>query len=282
MLDQTLRPSVLFRDAGHVCLCFRESDQTSVESNQYVIVHAEHAAILDPGGDLSFKGLLQALGEHIDMSKLDYILASHQDPDVIASLPRWLLHSSAQVVIPALWERFLPHLVSDMISDHLKVHLAERLVALPDAGGRIHLAGAQILVLPAHFLHSPGNFSYYDTHARVLFSGDIGSATNVRDLHDVVEDFQAHEPALRAFHQRYMSSNSVARRWIAMIRQLDVQIIAPQHGPSFVGPTMVEQFLSWLETLPMGVDRIDELPYEIPPLSTEEAIEDTQAKTSAQ
>lgn len=27
------------------------------------------------------------------MQSLDYVLASHQDPDIIASLPRWLMHT---------------------------------------------------------------------------------------------------------------------------------------------------------------------------------------------
>ncbi len=264
MLDQTLRPSVLFSDAQHTCWCFHDLAHAGVDSNQYVIVHAGRAALLDPGGDLSFKRLLQALGEHIDMAQLDYLLASHQDPDIITSLPRWLLHSRAQVFIPAIWERFLPHLVSDIISDHLKVSVEARITPLPDAGARLDLGGAQILVLPAHFLHSPGNFSYYDTHARILFSGDIGAATEVDSL-QVVEDFQAHEPALRFFHQRYMASNRAARRWVAMVRQLDVQIIAPQHGPCFVGPAMVEEFLCWFEDLPMGVDNIDDFSYALPP-----------------
>ena len=36
--------------------------------------------------------------------------------------------------------------------------------------------------VPAHYLHSSGNFNVYDPQARVLFSGDIGAALGDDDL----------------------------------------------------------------------------------------------------
>ena len=39
-----------------------------------------------------------------------------------------------------------------------------------------------------------------------------------------------------------------------MVRELDIEIIAPQHGAFFKGKALVERFLSWCEELSCGLD----------------------------
>jgi flavorubredoxin len=112
-------------------------------------------------------------------------------------------------------------------------------------------------ILPAHFLHSPGNFQVYDPISHILYSGDLGASIGT-DLR-VVEDFDAHVRYMDGFHRRYMASNRALKAWAAMVRRLDIETIAPQHGALFRGKPMVERFISWCEGLPCGVDLIDEL-----------------------
>lgn len=68
------------------------------------------------------------------------------------------------------------------------------------------LGKTQLFALPAHFLHSEGNFQFYDPISKILFSGDMG-ASLLGDADVRVEDFDAHIPTMRGFHQRYMVSN---------------------------------------------------------------------------
>ena len=87
MARDRLLAEVLYQDEMHVCLCFHElMPRETMPSNQCMIIHRGHAAIMDPGGDLNFKTLLQAVSHRIDLAHLDFILASHQDPDIITSL----------------------------------------------------------------------------------------------------------------------------------------------------------------------------------------------------
>ena len=86
----------------------------------------------------------------------------------------------------------------------------ERLIELPDHGGIIPLGESRIIVVPAHFLHSVGNFQFYDPIAKILFSGDMG-ASMVDDASKPLENFAAHIPKMKSFHQRYMCSNKVIR-----------------------------------------------------------------------
>src|SRR5690606_40202198 len=101
-------------------------------------------------------------------------------------------------------------------------------------GGIIPLGESRIIVVPAHFLHSVGNFQFYDPIAKILFSGDMG-ASMVDDASKPLENFAAHIPKMKSFHQRYMCSNKVIRLWLNMVRTMDIEMIVPQHGTPFMG-----------------------------------------------
>ena len=38
------------------------------------------------------------LNRYTKLKNLDYVMASHQDPDIITSMPRWLVYTDAKVV----------------------------------------------------------------------------------------------------------------------------------------------------------------------------------------
>ncbi len=148
----------------------------------------------------------------------------------------------AKIVASKLWARFLPHLSSSFMSDRMKGNWLDRLVELPDEGQAIPLGESKIIAVPAHFLHSVGNFQFYDPIAKILFSGDMG-ASMVEDASIPLTDFAAHIPAMKGFHQRYMCSNKVIRLWVNMVRSMDVEMIVPQHVYAICGQRTGESIL---------------------------------------
>jgi flavorubredoxin len=66
-----------------------------------------------------------------------------------------------------------------------------------------------------------------------------------------VENFDLHIEKMRFFHQRWMPSNQAKKVWIDRVRELDIDILAPQHGRMFKGDD-VNRFLDWFETLQVG------------------------------
>ncbi|NDU85704.1 MAG: FprA family A-type flavoprotein, partial [Ferrovum sp.] len=68
-----------------------------------------------------------------------------------------------------------------------------------------------------------------------------------------VDDFAAHLPYIEWFHRRYMCSNRAAQLWVDMVSQLDIEMIAPQHGPVYRHGA-VKDFLVWFRNLKCGVD----------------------------
>ncbi len=74
----------------------------------------------------------------------------------------------------------------------------------------------------------------------------------VDDASKPLENFAAHIPKMKGFHQRYMCNNKVIRLWVNMVRTMDVEMIVPQHGTPFIGQEQIHQFLDWIETLECG------------------------------
>ncbi|MBX3607809.1 MAG: FprA family A-type flavoprotein [Piscinibacter sp.] len=254
-------PIELYHRNDHQCLMFTDlCDEGGevVQSNQFLIVDGGTGAIIDPGGNLAYSELYLGMTRHFPPHQLAAILASHADPDIIASLDRWMTATSgAKLYISRIWERFVPHFCK-------AGKTAGRIVGIPDPGLRIALGRSELIALPAHFLHSEGNFQFYDPVSRILFSGDLGaSMCSGQDAQKPVTALAGHLPRMEAFHRRYMVSNKVLRLWARMARTLDIGMIVPQHGARLEGAA-VGQFIDWVETLPCGIDLLGERDYAVP------------------
>jgi flavorubredoxin len=79
-----------------------------------------------------------------------------------------------------------------------------------------------------------------------------------------VEDFAEHVPSMIGFHQRYMCANKACRLWANMVREMDIDMIVPQHGRPFKGKAMIAQFLDWISQLECGVDLLTQDHYRVP------------------
>ncbi|WP_455230334.1 MBL fold metallo-hydrolase [Geopseudomonas aromaticivorans] len=256
-------PIVLFDNGTHQYLCFDDLvTGEGVQTNQFLITDNEQYMLLDPGGDLTYTPLSLELSKHIPVQDLTYIFASHQDPDIIAALDKWLLHTKAKVICSRLWARFLPHLTANYLAVSHGISTYDRIIALPDRGQSLPLGNCQLKAVPAHFLHSVGNFQLYDPVSKILFSGDMGAS--LVDDAQPVSDFAAHLQSMEGFHRRYMASNKVCRLWADMVRKMDVSMIVPQHGRPFVGPAMINAFLDWISQLECGMDLMGPADYTLP------------------
>jgi flavorubredoxin len=233
---------------------FTRIQRVMVQANMHVVVHGPAALILDPGGQKIYAKVMAELSGALGTSKLQTIFLSHQDPDIVAGVNSWLMSTEATAYAASLWTRFIPHFGVDP-------SVQDRLRGIPDAGMVLDLAGCKLLAVPAHFLHSPGNFNLYDPVSKILYTGDLGASVDV-DYAEVT-DFDAHIAPMEEFHCRYLTSNKALRAWVQMVRGMDIEIMAPQHGAFFRGRAMIDRFLTWCEGLECGMERTAGL-YRIP------------------
>jgi len=246
--------TILYDDGSRQCVMFSFDDETHEDSflsvNQYLIIENGEGLLLDPGSESIFEELYEAVSQFIEPMKIKYIFLSHQDPDVSGSIAQWALTTQAKFIMSGLWVRFMSHYGFSEMS---------RVLEIPDRGAKLTLGTHVVKFIPAHFLHSPGNFSLYDISSKILFSGDIGAAVrNAVDGEKKVLSFEDHLGALEGFHKRYMGANKLCRAWVKRVEKLEISMIAPQHGFLFEGEN-TEKFLGWLKELKCGSDLIEEL-----------------------
>jgi flavorubredoxin len=214
-----------------------------IDTNQYLIKTHDRALVLDPGGIEIFSSMLGSLLHHVPIEQITDLFASHQDPDIISSLGLWdQALPKAKLHSPWLWESFIRHFGLNNIEYS----------AIPDEGGDIDLGSIKLNLIPAHYLHSSGNFHVYDPQAKILMSGDVGAGLEPAGADIFVDDFDSHIDNMKMFHQRWMPSNRAKNNWISRVRKLNIEIMAPQHGRLFKGDD-VTRFLDWFEALEVGV-----------------------------
>jgi len=248
------REKILYDDGVHKCVMFSFDDESHEDSflsvNQYLIVQNGEGVLIDPGSEAIFDELYDSVSKHVAIDKIKFIFFSHQDPDVAGSIAQWAISTSAKFVMSSLWVRFM---------SHYGFMEMNRILSLADKGAKLKFADEYLKFVPAHFLHSPGNFSLYDSKSKIVFSGDIGAAVVTSPgEYKKVSNFDEHKEHLAGFHRRYMGSNKLCRAWVRKIEELEISMIAPQHGLVFEEKD-VKLFLEWLKELECGSDFVDEL-----------------------
>ena len=250
----------LFARDGHRVLMFTdltEDGGEAVQSNQFLVVEGDTGAVIDPGGNLAYGELYLAMTRYFPPNRLSALIASHADPDIIASLDRWTTATQARIYVSRLWERFVPHFCKPGKT-------TGRVVGIPDAGMRIPVGRNQLIALPAHFLHAEGNFQFYDPTSRILFSGDLGVSLGTGlDAQRPIASLAPALPRMEGFHRRYMVSNKILRLWADMVAPLPLEMIVPQHGAPLVGEA-IPQFIAWVRQLECGIDLMDRRAYTVP------------------
>lgn len=241
-----MRSISIFKDDEHEWIMLGrdpEKPDQIIDTNQYMITTPSKAIILDPGGIELYAPMLAAVLRHVPLENIRYLFASHQDPDIISSLGLWdKTLQDATLYGPWLWESFIRHFGMDNVKYH----------PLKDEGGSLDMDGCSLQFVPAHYLHSSGNFHVYDARAKILMSGDVGAALEPISAPIFVEDFSKHVEFMKGFHQRWMPSNRAKQNWISRVKELDIEIMAPQHGRLFKGEA-VQEFLEWFSQLDVGI-----------------------------
>jgi flavorubredoxin len=214
-----------------------------IDTNEYLVIQGDKAILTDPGGMEIFPEVFSAINTEFDARNIQALFSSHQDPDVISSLALWLdFNPDLQCYLSWLWSSFIPHFGGNSTT----------FIAIPDDGLDIQLGRLRLRAVPAHYLHSSGNFNLYDPAAKILFSGDIGAALLPPGEDDLfVKDFDRHIRHAEGFHRRWMGSNEAKLDWCRRVQDLEIDMLCPQHGAIYQGADVM-RFINWFSDLQIG------------------------------
>lgn len=214
-----------------------------IDTNEYLITDGQVALLTDPGGSEIFSAVFSAICEEFDPEKIKWLFASHQDPDIISSLALWLeFKPELRCYASWLWSTFIPHFGGT----------DKTFIPLPDEGMPIQVGKLALQAVPAHYLHSSGNFHLYDEKARILFCGDVGAALLPVEMSDLfVKDFDKHLRHAEGFHRRWMGSKAAVLDWCERVGKLEIDMLCPQHGAIYQGDDVM-RFINWFAELEVG------------------------------
>jgi len=220
---------------------FRDRN-TNLFCNPYLIVEDDQAVLIDAGsrGDFAVV-MMKILQAGIDPGQIVALIYQHYDPDLCGSMPNFIDmcdNPNLRVFSEKSSKMFLSYYIH---KDRYPL-----LSSINAHDFRFTFNNRSLRFIPTPYAHSEGSFVTYDEKTRTLFTSDLfGSFSTQWDLLIQLEeacvtcnDYEncpAHKtycpfPDMIRFHRSVMPCEKALRNAVRRIKELDMDIIAPQHG----------------------------------------------------
>ena len=211
--------------------------------NAYVLEGAEKTALIETAKYNFLEDYMRSLSSLVDVSKIDYIVVSHTEPDHAGSIEHLLeLNPNIQIVGTSTALGFLRHIVNRDF----------RGIPVKD-GDKLDLGGKTLTFMPLPNLHWPDTMFTYLTEDKALITCDSFGAhfSHPGILRSTLTDEAGYKNALKyyfdgiigPFKRPYMTAA------LSRIEGLDIQMILTGHGPvldSHVRET-IDLYTKWCE-----------------------------------
>jgi two-component system, cell cycle response regulator len=215
-----------------------DTQMDGLRCNPYLLIAGDEAVLFDPGSPIDFDDVLENVLELIPLHKISYVVLSHQDPDLCASVPLFEQKGlNASLVC---------HWRSSVIIQYYNVTSPFYLVDQHDFQLVLE-NGRKLQLIHAPYLHFPGSILTFDPVSKILFSGDLFGGFS---QHSGLFADEHYDEAMQSFHESYMPSNDILRPIMEFLLNMDISTIAPQHGSIINGD--VRRYVKSLRDLECG------------------------------
>jgi len=204
--------------------------------NAYWVRGSQKTALMDTVDPAQTHVLLDNLVS-MGVDKIDYIIAHHAEQDHSGSLPDVLLiYPEAKVVTNPKCKQMLIDLLE--IED-------EKFITVED-GQELSLGNKTLRFVDTPWVHWPETMSTYIPEDKVLFSCDFFGAHLATSRLFVDDEAVVYESAKRYYAEIMMPFRKQINSNIAKISDLDIEIIAPSHGPVYDNPEfIIDAYRQW-------------------------------------
>ena len=212
--------------------------------NAYLIKGSEKTALIDTVDPTMTNFLISNL-QLLNVKNIDYIIANHAEQDHSGALPQILkLYPNAKVIATPKCKDLLMELL--LIPE-------DKIVTVED-GETLSLGDKTLEFIHAPWVHWPETMLTYLREDKILFTCDLfGSHLATSDLY-VADEAAVYEAAKRYYAEIMMPFRTVIQRNLEKIKDLQIEIIAPSHGPIYDKPNfIVEAYKEWVYTPPKNI-----------------------------
>lgn len=195
--------------------------------NAYLVQGSEKTALIDTVDPAMLDFLQQQLA---DVATIDYIIAQHAEQDHSGAIPFVLEQYPQAKVLCSIKAK-------PLLLDHLELD-ENKIITVAD-GEILSLGDKTLRFVYTPWVHWPETMVSYLEEDRLLFSCDFfGSHWATSELF-AGGDPRVCEAAKRYYAEIMMPFRGTIRNNLTKVRQLDVDYIAPSHGPIFDQPECI-------------------------------------------
>jgi len=208
----------------------------------YFIENGDESILIDPGSMLEFESVMQKVSEITDLKNIKYIILHHQDPDLCAAVPeieKRINRDDLEIITHSRMTVLIKHY--QVTSKYYEIDKNDLKISFK--------SGLELQFVTTPYCHSPGAFVTYEPKSKVLFSSDIfGGLEESWEFYAKDDYFEQ----AKAFHSAYMPSKDIFNYALRKIEQLDINLIAPQHG-SIIERKYVYNLIEDMKNLECGL-----------------------------
>ncbi|NMB86518.1 MAG: FprA family A-type flavoprotein [Methanothrix sp.] len=204
--------------------------------NSYLITGREKTALID-AVDANMAGVLIGNLKGLGIEKIDYIISQHAEQDHSGALKELVeLYPDAKIAATSTCLSLLEEF--DLVS-------RDRGREVKD-GDKILLGGKTLQFIHAPWVHWPDTMLTYLPEEKVLFSCDfLGSHLATSDLF-ALDEATVYESAKRYYAEIMMPFRQSIKKHLARIGALQIDCIAPSHGPVYNRPKFIlDAYRDW-------------------------------------
>jgi len=191
--------------------------------NSYLIKGSEKTVLVDTVDPSKEQELLSNL-QKSGVNRIDYIVANHAEQDHSGIIPGILrLYPDARVLTNQKCR--------DMLRDLLGIH-EEKFLTITDRS-TISLGDRTLEFIFAPWVHWPETMFTYSREDKILFSCDFLGSHFASSSLFANNEAKVYEGAKRYYAEIMMPFRKSINRHLEIIKGLDVEMIAPSHGPVY-------------------------------------------------
>ncbi len=213
-------------------------------NNPYLIIEGDEVILFDPGSrlDTHWQWVKKKMESVVPLEKITMVVVHHQDPDLCAAIPfveQAVGVNNFEIVTTERTALFIPYY--DVKTE----------VTTVDDGESIEIgeSGRELRFITSPYLHFPGAMVTYDTKEKLLFSSDIFGGFSI-DWALYANEYYLE--AMKVFSQPYLSDQRHVRNFLGKIKDLDIEMICPQHG-SLIPRERIKEAIETLYNLEVGI-----------------------------
>ncbi len=203
--------------------------------NAYLVCGSEKTVLLDTTDTSMADELFEKL-ENVD--NIDFIVSHHTEQDHSGAIPHVLKkYPNAKVISSPK--------AKEMITEHLSVP-EDKIITVED-GEELSLGDKTLKFIHYPWVHWPETMLTYLKEDKILFPCDLfGSHLATTDMY-VADECEVYEAAKRYYAEIMMPFKKFIKKNFYKIDELDIDIIAPSHGPMYDKPEfIINAYKDWI------------------------------------